>query len=260
MGARRIFGYTDIHWADRDEEALEVAKQAQTYFKPHVTVIGGDLLNCEPFSRHPRTKVSEEVAERWEEDELIPANKFLDWVQARTLDTTEFLEGNHEEWIERYLVGSGLGGVALGKRSTAKQLLGGRRSRFNWTPFTELKQGRQGVYSPCPRLAVVHGWCATRHAAARHLELSRSRSVIYHHTHRAQHEISRDPWTGRIIEAFSAGCLCKLQPIYAHNGSPTQWSHGIWVAYIGKRGDYTAYPVSISKGSAVLPDGKEIRV
>lgn len=258
MAATRIFGYTDIHWEDRDERALALAQKAHLYFKPDITVIGGDLLNCDPFSRHPRAK-TEEVTHDWNESELKPANRFLDWVQRHTTRETVFLEGNHEERIERFLANNGVAGQALGGVISARRLLGAGRDRFRWVPFTELKMGRQGAFTPHHSLSIVHGWCASKHAAHRHLELSRTRSVIFHHTHRIQHELSRDPWSGQIIEAFSAGCLCKLQPIYAHNGSPTQWAHGFWVAYVGQSG-YTAYPIPISRGSAVMPDGKEIRL
>lgn len=65
---------------------------------------------------------------------------------------------------------------------------------------------------------------------------------------------------GKMVGAWSAGCLCARTPIYAHGGAPTEWSHGFWVAYIG-RDSFTVYTVPIfDKGYAVLPDGKEVKV
>ena len=68
-----------------------------------------------------------------------------------------------------------------------------------------------------------------------------------------------DPWTGDPVEAMNAGCLCKKSPLYRHDGSPTQWAHGFWIAFIGRR-SFTIYPILINKGRAVMPDGKEIRL
>ena len=38
--AQRVFGYTDIHWSDRDERALAVAMKAQELFQQAAQVVG----------------------------------------------------------------------------------------------------------------------------------------------------------------------------------------------------------------------------
>ena len=254
----KVFGYTDIHWSDRDEKALTVARLAQAYMMPDITVIGGDLLNADPFTRFSRSKVPKGLVTDWGEDELKPSLKFLDNVQALTKQHTYFVEGNHDAWIERWAANNSTAATTYSLISPRLHIVG-NRSRFSYLPYVPEGQGRNSALVLHPKLAVVHGWSICRHAAAKHLELSRSRSVIFHHTHRIQRDVGRDPWTGQPIEAFSAGCLCKLQPKYAHGGSPTQWNHGFWVAYLGKR-NYTAYAIEIHKGSCVLPDGKEIKL
>ena len=105
---------------------------------------------------------------------------------------------------------------------------------------------------------MVHGWCANKYAAQRHLDLAKPYSIIYHHTHRAEMRFATMA-DGKLCQAMCAGCLCRKQPKYATNGQPSEWTHGFWVAYLGHK-SFTMYPVTIVKGCAVMPDGKEIRV
>ena len=253
--ATRVFGYTDIHWSDRDERALAVAEAAQRAFKPDRTIIGGDLCNCGPFSRHPKRTFDEDAQYDLVETELAPASKFIDRVQAHTVQDTVFLVGNHDEWLEQWLMSLGNRGLRslVPARYFAKD-----RKAFSVVPFNPRDRVRSGHVRLRPDLIVVHGWATPKYAAQRHLELAKNVSVIFHHTHRWDHRAGQ-PFRGPSIEAFSAGCLCKRKPIYAHGGSPSDWVHGFWVAYIGRR-SYTAYPVKITGAGTVLPDGREVRV
>jgi predicted phosphodiesterase len=253
--AKRIFGYTDIHWSDRDEHALSLAESAQRHFKPDTTVIGGDLLNCGPFARHPKTKIDDDDELDYLDGELKPASAFLDRVQKHTKDKTIMLEGNHDEWFERWIRRTD-GGLALRSLMPSRFLSRDRRN-FTFVPFTKTKPGRLGGIFLHRELMVVHGWAAPKHAAEWHLQRAKPYSIIYHHTHRYDNRAATMA-NGELVEAMSAGCLCRHIPIYAHNGSPTEWTHGFWVAYVGKK-SFTMYPIVIKRGSAVLPDGKEIR-
>jgi len=258
----KVFGYPDIHWSDRDEQALACAERAQRQFKPDITVIGGDLLSCPAFSEYRRQSMQEAVAEDWEKSELIPASAFLARVGRHTKDKVYILEGNHEARVERWAVNLSVLGQSLYTfLSPRRRLLEGLdKRRYKWIPYAE-KPSERSYLSLSPSLSVVHGWTYCKHAAQRHLELSRSRSIIFHHTHRMQYVMERDPWQDVSIEAMSAGCLCQLRPIYQVSGAPTQWTHGFWVAYLSEkqRRDYTLYPVSINKGRAIMPNGKEVQ-
>ncbi len=252
----KIFGFTDIHWSDRDPLALAVAEKAQRTFKPDHTVIGGDLLNCGPFSRHPIRKIDEDAEYDLVHSELEPAAKFLDRVAKHTKKTT-MLEGNHDEWLERWIRRTE-GGQAL-KSLLPKNYLSDGRANFTYVPFTGLGPERNSFIKLAPSLIAVHGWGAPKHAAERHLQLAKPYSIIYHHTHRSESRIAA-MCDGKISGAWSAGCLCKRTPIYAHGGCPTEWTHGFWVAYVG-RGSFTVYNVPIhAKGFAILPDGEQVKV
>lgn len=250
----RVFGFPDIHWSDRDPGALAVAQAAHRAFRPDRTILMGDLLNCGPFSRHPKHKIDEDDQYDLLESELKPAAKFLDQVQRYTNQDTVVLEGNHDEWIERWIMRTA-GGRGLQSLRPSVFLSRGRE-RFRFIPYSRLSGARLGGVRLGNRLLAIHGWAATKYAAKRHLDLAKPYSIIFGHTHRFDYRVESMA-DGNVVEAMSAGCLCKRIPIYAHNGCPTEWTHGFWVAYLGHR-SFSLYPVPIKRGCAVLPDGKEI--
>jgi len=258
----RVFGFPDVHWSDRDEAALGCAERAHRLFKPDITVIGGDLISAPPFSNFPSSTFNEAAAQDWESTELAPAAKFVERLGKQTRDRLYLIEGNHEAHVERWATRLGrIGQSIYPMLSPRRRLLEGLDKRKHlWVPWAKYPT-ETNFLRLRENLVVVHGWSACKHAAAKHLADSRSRSIIFHHTHRRQHVVERDPWDDRPIEAMSAGCLCKLHPIYKTTGV-TQWSHGFWIAYMSRtaRRDYTLYGVTISKGRAIMPDGKEIKV
>jgi len=254
--AVRVFGFTDIHWSERDERALEIAKAAQRQFKPDITVIGGDLLNCTAFSRHPKRILDEDDTYDYTTGELDPAAKFLDEVQANTERETVMLAGNHDEWFERWIRNTE-GGLAFRSQLPSRYFPKGREN-FKYISFSPRQDNRNCYYKLKNDVIVTHGWCAPKYAAQHHLDKARDVSVIFHHTHRFDHRAGTLFRDKRVIEAFSAGCLCKQVPMYAHNGAPTDWVLGFWVAFIGKR-SWTGYPIPIKRYEAVLPDGTQIK-
>ena len=254
---QRVIGAGDMHWSDRDLQAIAVFEAAQRRFKPDCTVIGGDLLNCSPFSRHPKTKLSEDVSYDLLETELEPAAAFLKRL-ARHTKHLAMLEGNHDEWIERWIRNCDVGRAFRSLLPSA--YLGRGLTPRDWTyvPFTKVAGDRTGRFKLHPKLFTVHGWAANKYAAERHLTRAHPYSVIFHHTHRIESRIQTS-LDGKSSGAWSAGCLCKRVPTYAHGGCPTEWSHGFWVAYIGRR-SFQVYTVPIlQRNHAVLPDGSEIR-
>ena len=254
MSATRVFGFPDIHWSERDEPALEVAIAAQRIFKPDWTVVGGDLLNCGPYTRHGISTFKENHGYDLIESELKPASAFLDVCQKNTKDgRLSVIEGNHDAWLERFLVNIP-GGASFQSLLPSKYLMRNRKNAW-YIPWN-MNNGGIGHVRLHRNLIVVHGWAAPKFAADRHLQMAKPHSIIYHHTHRA--ETRTNPmFDGTYVSAWNAGCLCKRKPIYAHGQSPTDWTHGFWVAYIG-RTSFTVYTVLVEKGRAVMPDGREV--
>ena len=96
-------------------------------------------------------------------------------------------------------------------------------------------------------------------SAAKHLELARTISLIHGHTHRQQSVSRRLLETGRVVKAWSPGCLSELQPAWRHS-LPTDWVLGYTLLYV--RNDlraWTDYTVTIDRGACVLPGGTSVR-
>lgn len=264
--ARTIFVFPDIHFPDHDEAALESALKAHEIVNPDETIFLGDALNCDIFSQHPKRKISENQAYDFKKLEVDPCNKMIDRVQKNTRKHTWFLEGNHEERIERWATSAGAIGESLFTMLSPKTTLGANRKNFTMIPYSPVTGDRMGfvqIVKPSPimksgGLVAVHGWSFAKHAAYVHLEKSRSQSIMFGHTHRAQTIVDRDPWTGAPIKAFCPGTLSKLQPIYMTGGNPSSWSHGFGIIYVGKK-SWTEYMINVNNGYAVLPDGTEVK-
>jgi len=248
--AIRWFGYPDIHFPDHDEEALTVAEAAQREFKPDNVIVGNDMFNATPFSRWGKKTIQEAVAVDFLETEIKPANAFVDRVQQYT-DYTYFQFGNHDAHIERWAANNSPAGVSIFSLISIETNLG-KRGNFQFIPA-----GQAIILHK--NLICVHGWSYSIHCASVHRRKSPLQSVIFNHAHRMQSDTLTYPASEMPTTAMCAGCLCKRQPMYKHDGNPTGWTHGFWVAYVGRK-DFTMYSIIINKGRAILPNGKEVKI
>lgn len=263
------FVFPDIHFPDHDPIALELALKAHEILKPEYSLLLGDVLDCGLFSSHAKKTISEAQGYDFKEQEIDPCNAMLDRIQKYTTKFTYYLEGNHEQRIERWAVNNGRVGESVYQLISPSHTLwkAPKRENFKMIPYEVPTGTRMGYVQIVPNkvsmktggLVAVHGWSHAKHAARKHLELSRSQSIIHGHTHRTQLDVSRDPWTGKLIKAMSPGTLAKLQPVYAHGGQPSEWSHGFCLIFVGKT-SWTEYLINIVNGSCVLPDGRELRI
>ncbi len=254
--AELVMGYPDIHMPDQDDEALAVALAAQRELRPSKVVIGNDLLQATAFSKFGNQTIKEATAMDFKETELDPANDFIDEVQAYTEETI-YQPGNHDSHIERWAATHGKGAVSVYSLISPQINLSKNKDGSPRENFTYLKQGENVALHD--KLICVHGWSYSVHCAAAHRRKSPLQSVIFNHAHRMQSDTLTYPATDMPTTAMCAGCLCKRMPMYKHDGNPTGWTHGFWIAYIGKT-DFTMYSVPINKGRAILPSGKEIKI
>lgn len=258
-GAKLWLIWPDTHFPEQDDEAVACAMKALTILKPHKTILLGDILDCGVFSAHTKRNIPDSLAYDFQEMELIPCNKLVDAIQKNTIEHTYMLEGNHEARVETWAVNNGRTAASIHTMLSPQKNISKGRKNFTWVPYSVPTGDRMGYVEIAKDLVAVHGWSHAKHAAAKHLDLSRSRSILHGHTHRAQMMCGRDPWTGHEIKAFSPGCLSKLAPLYMHGGTPTDWVHGIAIIYVGQN-SWTEYIINIRKGYCVLPDGREVKI
>jgi hypothetical protein len=130
------------------------------------------------------------------------------------------------------------------------------RSRCTYVPYGSVG-GTYPHYAINRRIIAVHGWSYARNATKQHLQISQGRSVIHGHTHRADASIIQNIWSpGEIVQARSAGCLCKPIPLYG-TGRPVEWVNAFILGYLGRRSD-TLYTIPIMDNRCILPDGTEV--
>ena len=252
MTYEKVFFFPDIHWSERDEAALEVAWQAWLRFKPDHTVVGGDLLNVGALSRHDGIRLDEDENYDYVESDLKPARSFVESLTKKSRVT--LLEGNHDDRLERWMLRTD-GGRAFQSLLPSRYL--GRLPGVKYLQFSGDDWRKQHLRLS-PKLAVVHGWTAGKAALDRHLEWAKPISIVFFHTHRLAAKSIR-LYDGSSQTAVNGGCLCKLQPVYAHNGSPMDWDHGFVQGYVSRK-DHHLFPVGITpEYSCVTPDGGLIR-
>lgn len=222
--------------------------------KPAEVIMLGDHLDCGGFlAQHQTLGFVAESDYSYAED-VEACNQFLDAIQSRAPDATiEYLEGNHEARIEKWIVTQ-----TLRNKRDAEML----HKMFGVEPSLSLeKRGirhyKQGVfYDDLPIPATIrrghchftHGIYTSASAAAAHLR-KYGANVVFGHTHRADSATARTVKAG-VIGAWNPGCLCMLQRLWNHTAL-TDWSHGYGLQVVSGE-DFLHINVPIIEGRSYL--------
>ncbi|GJQ27829.1 MAG: hypothetical protein HBSAPP02_28610 [Phycisphaerae bacterium] len=246
-----MLAFGDVHIPHHNEKALRVFCRAAERLRPDLIICLGDLLDCGQFSVHPPTYGMKETDYV---DDLRAANALLDRLQ-KVCDRLVIVEGNHEYRLDRWAAATAEGRGAYSMLAPRIQLTRGR-PRCAYVPYGSVG-GTYPHYAINRRIIAVHGWSYSRNATRQHLQISQGRSVIHGHTHRAEVSIVQNIWSpGEIVQARSAGCLCKPVPLYG-TGRPVEWVNAFILGYLGRRSD-TLYTIPIMDDRCILPDGTEV--
>ena len=261
INSKLVFVIPDIHFPHHDRKAVECMLRAHEALRPQRTVQLGDALDCGGFAFHPSNSLRDVLGHNFLKDEVDPCREFT----TRCLkNTSRFIQmgGNHEHRIERRCIEWGKIGESIFGVVNPGRLLGEGRSsqEWDWVPYVPTKNPTS-YYPICKTLIAVHGWSFAEQAASVHLRATRDMSVVFGHTHRKQYDSTRNPFTGQIIRAWSVGTLSRLQPLYATDGKPNNWTHGFGLVYVGSNGrDFSEYAITIENGQCTLPSGEQIKV
>jgi hypothetical protein len=275
--ARRVMVLPDRHVPHQDPAALACVLATAAVWDPDEIVVLGDWLDAALFSSHAKLSLAEDCAHGFLASEVGPVNAILDTLQSRgkgrAARPLRYLEGNHEQRIERWAANAGGKlGADLYKLASPRHLIErrvdadgyahGARKSFTWIPYIGAKcyshyQIAAGG-AECSPLVAIHGWSWGANFAAANMARARNVSVVCGHTHRAQSVTGRDPLTRATIKSWSPGCLAQLVMPYAAN-APSDASHGLSLVYVGQH-SWTDYTIEITnQGRAILPDGMEVR-
>lgn len=267
-GSHAVLVLPDAHHPCEDKSAMRIVEIVAGLVKPERVVILGDWLDAAGWSRHP-SRSRAEVAVHDFAAELESCGAAIDRIKAASgAREVAFVEGNHEARVEAVCLQLGPLGAAVYDMVSPRRLLTQGRPWLKWIPYspsigercTPRRGPGMGHYKITPDLWAVHGWSIATHAAAKHMDLARTISLVHGHTHRQQSISRRILETGRVVKAWSPGCLSELQPAWRH-ALPTDWVCGFSLVYVRNSNlrSWTDYTVTIDRGACVLPGGTSVR-
>ncbi len=227
----------DVHIPYHDRATVEAAvKQAKRDGVVGV-VLNGDIVDSHEISSHDKDPSAPRYV-----NEIERATAFMRWLRSE-LPKAEivFKEGNHEERLDRYILGRAPALFGL-EFVNLRSLL-----HFNDLGVTEVRDKR---VIKAGKLHIVHGHEYRGGGGvnpARWLYL-RARSVaLCGHFHRTSEHHARD--IAQKFEAtWSVGCACHLSPMY----SPiNEWNAGFAMVDIAEDGNFVVRNMRVMGGKVL---------
>lgn len=244
----------DFHGMMADSQAVAAFLADLKTIAPDEIVLGGDMVECGGWlAKHQPVGFVAQTNYSYQED-VAAANYILDEIQKAAPDAEiHFLEGNHEDRVERWCVDQTMAhkrDADFLRRAFAPQYM--LRLEERGIPYYR----RSEIYGDgLPRGWIKLGEMFFTHElgggknAARDAAVKTAGNVTYFHTHREDSATVVFPGVG-MVKAFCPGCLCQMQPVWRHS-DPTNWSQGYGVDFIAKSGAFQRFHVPIWKGKTM---------
>jgi predicted phosphodiesterase len=227
---------SDIHFPYEDRAAyglfVEVAKKVQ----PDLIFLGGDIIDCysvSKYDRDPARKLTLQADLNYTVAELSKLREV-----APNAEIT-FLEGNHETRLTRYLH-SKAEELSVLDALNLQSLLRLQDLNIRWIS--------NGTRTKIGKLWHLHGNEIAGGGSinvARQKFLSVQSNIIFGHHHVLQNYIKRD-YEGNIRGAWANGCLCDVEPDYAHY---TEWTQGFTMIEYAPSGNFNVDQIPVIKRS-----------
>jgi hypothetical protein len=245
----------DTHGAHVDPAALKAFLTDLAYLKPREVFLMGDHLDCAGWLAQHHTLGFVADTELTFEDDVNAANALLDAVQEIVPKASlKYLEGNHEERIEKWIVTAVL---RHGKDAAFLRRMIGPEAVLNLEKRGIPYFKKSVCYDGCRVQGTVKaGNCyithGTRHGknAANQMLNRFNASVVFGHVHKLMSAADRNVKDGE-IGAWSVGHLSRQQPLWRH-GDPTDWSQGYGFQIVQKNDDFLHINVPIIEGKSYL--------
>jgi hypothetical protein len=249
----------DSHGCFVDQSAASAMLADIAMLKPSSIILLGDHLDCGGFLAEHHTWGYVAETDYTFEDDCQATNQFLDALQSAAPQATiEYLEGNHERRIEKWIVTDVLK-KGKGSSSSVKTL----NALFSTETVLQLdkrkipiyKQGQwyDGCHVPGTILRdncyFTHGQFTSKAAAAAHLAKYNS-NIWFGHPHRMDMATKRTVASGP-IGAWNPGCLCQLQPYWMHQNL-TDWVNGYGIQLVQKGLGHLNLQIPIIDGVSYL--------
>lgn len=238
VSSNNILWLSDIHIPNQDNEAIELATDYGVRKKVNCIVLGGDVQDNTPFTSHDAPPPGLDDVRTWFEY----TKQFFRYLRNKFPDAhIVWLEGNHDNWMMRYLMKKAPvlfndEYYHLPQRLDLKS--------FNIDFYTQEKVLLAG------KLQLHHGHTLIRGVfapvnAARGLFLRAKSHALIGHVHTTSSHAEGN-LKGEVVTTYSTGCLCTLAPDY----DPHNTKHNVGFAHIltEKTGEFTVNNLKIVNG------------
>jgi predicted phosphodiesterase len=236
-----ILWLSDIHFPNHCIPSLTAALQYGLDNNINCIVLGGDILDNEPFTNHDAPPPSKNDVLDWFE----MVEEFLDMLKEKFPTAKLYwLEGNHDNWYVRYLM------------KKAPVLFGDEYYRL--PQRLNLKERNvefleQNIILKAGKLHLLHGHTIIRGfmppaQPSRNLLNRTLASTLIGHVHQNTYTPTRT-LDGSIIGCWTVGCLCTLSPDYdPHN---IRHSNGFAHIKFQQSGEFNVQLKEIYKGKVL---------
>lgn len=229
----------DAHVEEHDPFAINAFMKFVSDYKPHGIVNLGDFMEMDAVTHWP----APDARPRRLVPQIESAKKLLaeiDQALGKQCVFKRFLIGNHEDWLDQYLVGKIPEALhdleKLGVDLRFQELIGLKNFGYETVPLNEIL--RIG-----PHCHFIHGYYTNKHHASKHLEVF-GVNVYYGHLHDVQQHSTVS--VNGVHEAMCLGCLRNLRAPFL-KGRPNNWSHAFGIFEFDHVGVFTRYvPVIIN--------------
>lgn len=245
-GLTRFIFWPDQQWPHTI--SIEAMLAFIREFKPDYLVLGGDVMNQDPFDHWSKAKRGL--------DKLLPDPKpHYDQFQAEFMDpvikavaggSVVFIKGNHEAWADQAVDSIPEGRGYWEIENNVKGV------DFWVAQFKTVSLGK---------LHFAHGDMVNSgvNAAKKILAIYR-RSIWVGHHHRVESATDVSPVDAKDKHiAQIIGCWCPLNPHYAQN-KPNAWVNGFGYGYVKPDGNFWGFPVYATEKGEFIVEGKEYKV
>lgn len=214
-----VLWLSDIHFPNHDVEALRNALIYGKENKIDCIVLGGDILDNEPFTNHDAPPPSNTDVRSW----FDMVEEFLDMLIKEFGVPIHWIEGNHDNWYMRYLMKKAPV-LFHDEYYTLSSRLKLREKNIKWHG--------QNVILMAGKLPMTHGHMIVKGFfspvnPAKGVFNKLKGSMLIGHCHQTS-EHSESTLEGQIMTTYSTGCLCTLAPDY----DPFCTKHNLGFAHI----------------------------
>lgn len=236
----RMLVMPDAHTPEHDPAAVEAFIQFGEWYKPHGIINIGDFMEMEAVSHWP----ARDLRPRRLAPQIQEGKKILQTIDERfgpQLVFKYFLIGNHEDWLDQYIVAKVpelFDGIQeLGVNFGVAHLLGLADRGYSIIPLNE-------ILSIGDHCHFIHGYYTNRYHANKHLDVF-GVNIYYGHLHDVQSTTQVS--VKGVHEAMSLGCLRDLNAPFL-KGRPNNWTHAFGIFEFRKDGQFTRYVPIIING------------